>query len=94
MIVHDLRNWCIFNSPILGMEDMDKSFVVDHFFKDDTFASPVPTFHIMVATRRLLALSTQSTMWHVDATYKLTWQAYPFFIGVTDAARHFLLPGL
>ena len=29
-------------------------------------------------------------MWHVDATYKLTWQGYPVFvIDVTDGAKHF-----
>ncbi|CAF4786801.1 unnamed protein product, partial [Rotaria sp. Silwood2] len=94
----ELEAWCQQNSFI--PDDDDKPWVLKYHIEyedeinnndDDDNASndddddDKDKFRFFVTTKRLLLNASISNKIHVDATYKLIWQAFPcFIIGTPD----------
>lgn len=83
--VDELQNWCSAHGKI--PKDENELFVLDTHIEEDG-----STVRVLVSTKKLLEMSTQSEIVHADGTYKLMWQGFPVIVvGTTDARRKFVL---
>lgn len=81
----ELIEWCAANSEL--PDDEDKAFVVnfDHSDHEEDL-----WFRFAVSTPRLIKQFVGVEKLCVDATYKLNWQGYPYFVaGTVDLAKKF-----
>ena len=84
----DIRKWCEERKGI--PHDMDEPNVLDFYICVDSYDVDQQDLKVVISTRRLLSLKKKSVLVQTDATYKLTWQGYPFLlVGTSDADKVF-----